>query len=78
MPLIFIRIQKFKLNLCNDEFLEDKSMPRNEPKMQDIAAKQWTQLLDVFCTLISCTRNFVAIRFQVRFACDFRIKQLFS
>ena len=33
MLLIFIRIQKFKLNLCNDEFLEDKSMPRDEPKM---------------------------------------------
>ena len=48
MLLIFIRIQKFKLNLCNDEFLEDKSMPRDEPKCRVIAARRWTQLIDAF------------------------------
>ena len=65
MPLIFIRIQKFKLNLCNDEFLEDKSMPRDEPKNAGLLQPDdGHNCLMLLRTFVNCTQNFVAIRFQ--------------
>ena len=71
MLLIFIRIQKFKLNLCIDEFLEDKLMPTDEPKNAGLLQPDdGHNCLMLLCTLISCARHFVAIRFQVRFACN--------